>query len=1254
MKSAKLAVLALLAASLTAGGLPAQGLNELPQSAATDAPGPGARSTVPSPVPAEEPEADPATPAQGTQKPKQNAPTETEPAAEPVPTATVPATDPAVPAPDSETKSTDDEDQPQDGEGYDPVVGGGFPVPGPNTPLVTDPDGTVRSAVETDISAAHGHGLSAVSARQGGAASTTAAAARSGTIQVTLVFATLTDNRGGVDQQAAKNSITEANRYWRAASDQRLGMAIAETKTLNSTANSGQDYAAMMNTIRKDLRWYDTPNEALVVFVPAGDLRSGGYGGILGGGWTSGPTSGSVLMPRPSGFTNNVVTHELGHVLGLLHANSLKCNNGRSDIGVNSAGNWADGACTSREYGDTSDLMGYAQYNLPMISSYFWDSGTFGRGDEILNAGAPGQAKTYTLRPWAGSAAKRAVKFKDASGETYYLELRTPVGYDTGTAVGGNRGVKIVKADLANSWAVNSVIVSPNTRDFAGYTNANSTWQSGQTFTTHSGTTVRINSVNGDSASVTITGGAAARAAEPIEQARAANPALGSPTSEVTGGIRDNGAYRNFEGGAVLWSAATGAQASVNGPIRDTYRNTGFETGLLGYPTGPEKAVTGGRYQDFQNGAILWSASTGAQVSIDGSIRDTYRNTGYERGPLGFPTSGPINVRGGQYQNFTNGAILWSAASGAQVSLKGAIRTAYQKAGFEAGALGFPTGSETSVPGGSYQNFTNGAILWSAATGAQVTLNGAIRETYQRSGYETGPLGFPTGSETSVPGGKYQNFAHGAILWSAATGAQVTLNGDIRDAYRETGFETGPLGFPTSGEVSVPGGKYQDYKNGAILWTASGGAQISLSGAIRDAYRKSGFERGPLGFPTGGETNIPGGKYQNFQNGAILWSASGGAQVSPSGAIRNAYAKTGYETGPLGFPTSGEVTVAGGKYQNFSQGAILWSDSTGAQVSVKGAVRDAYAKTGFETGPLGFPTSGEVSIPGGKHQTFANGTILWTASTGAQVSADGPIRDAYRKSGSETGPLGFPTSGEVTVRGGKYQDFQNGAILWSAATGAQVSPKGVIRDAYSKTGYETGVLGFPISAEITVAGGGKYQNFSKGSIHWTASAGALVSTDGPIRDAYRKSGSESGPLGFPTGSEKVIPGGKYQNYKNGAILWSAATGAQVSLTGPIRDAYQKTGFETGGLGFPTSGEVTIPGGKYQNYRNGAILWSSATGAQVSQNGPIRDAYRGQGFESGRLGFPTTGEYAVGKTKVQDFRGGKIVLGTDGKALIQYK
>ncbi len=619
LKSAKLAVLALLAASLTAGGLPATTSPLVPDPAGTAVGDGGGASMLPS-----EAGAVPSGDAGATAEPSTGpvSPGPEAPAAAPVPEA-LPE---AVPEETAAAAAV-----PEGGEadpGYSPVVGGGFPVPGPDTPLVTDPDGTVRSAVETDISAMHDHGAQTFSTRNGGA-STAGAAARSATLRVTLVYATLTDNRNGVDQNAAINSITKANEYWRAMSNGRLGMSIVDSGHLTSTANSRMDYAEMMNTIKRDLRWYDTADEALVVFVPANDLNSGGYGGILGGGWTSGPTSGSVLMPRPSGFTNNVVTHELGHVLGLLHANSLKCNNGRSDVWPGSNGNWGDAACTSREYGDTSDLMGYAQYNLPVINSYFWDAGGFGRGDEIVNAGTPSISYTYTLKAWAGSAPQRAVKFRDVSGETYYVELRLPVGWDGGTAVNGNRGVKIIKPDLANNWAVNSLLIAPNTRDFAGYTNANSTWQAGQTFTTHAGMKVKINWISSDSASVTI--GPAPSIPSPADLV-AIDPSGNLMHYPATG----SGSF----GGASLigtgWSGAVSAHnADWNGDgIQDIISQTrdGYLFVYYGYSMGgfSGPVTIGQGWQQFRISVGKWAPgdTLPGVVAVDNRGRTwSYRNT---------------------------------------------------------------------------------------------------------------------------------------------------------------------------------------------------------------------------------------------------------------------------------------------------------------------------------------------------------------------------------------------------------------------------------------------------------------------------------------------------------------------------------------------------------------------------------------------------------------------------------------------------
>ncbi|NJC23814.1 hypothetical protein BJ994_002890 [Arthrobacter pigmenti] len=320
---------------------------------------------------------------------------------------------------------------------------------------------------------------------------------RRGNIDVTLVTVDLADSGAQVPYDTAKRAVDHANGYWKSMSNGRITMSVG-SKVINhkSAARSTWSYSDIMNKVTAELRWSYSPYKALVVFIP-----SGLQGGILGYGWSSNGTSGRILMPQITNFTTNVMAHEFGHVLGLMHADSLECTNGASDTPVFGYG------CGIRAYGDTSDLMGLSRwFDTPAISSSFWDYGGFGRGDEILNAGIAAGRKTYTLRPWAGTAANRAVKFTDPrSRETYYLELRTPVGFDTNLAVGGNRGVKIVQNGGATS--ASSIALMPSTRPYPGYYASNTAWQAGQVFTTHAGTTVTINSVANDRAVVTIDAG---------------------------------------------------------------------------------------------------------------------------------------------------------------------------------------------------------------------------------------------------------------------------------------------------------------------------------------------------------------------------------------------------------------------------------------------------------------------------------------------------------------------------------------------------------------------------------------------------------------------------------------------------------------------------------------------------------------------------------------------------------------------------
>ena len=307
----------------------------------------------------------------------------------------------------------------------------------------------------------------------------------------------LTDVKADIPMDSAISAVDATSAYWQNMSSGRLSMSVASTETVNSrSASSGQRYSDMMNTITSELGWVPSSYTALVVFVSTPTLSDGAYGA----GWSYNGTSGRVIMPLPASLTRSVLTHEFGHVLGLMHANSLECGSGAQDVATNSDGSFTDFSCGIREYGDTLDLMGASHASQPVISSTLWDFGGFGTGREIRDVGKAGSSNSYTLSAWAGTDEIGAVKFTDpVSGEVYYLELRLPVGYDGAYAVNGNRGVKIVQ-----QFGAGSLVLMPNSRRFAGYYSQNHSWQAGQAFTTHAGTTVSIDWISDSAAGVTI------------------------------------------------------------------------------------------------------------------------------------------------------------------------------------------------------------------------------------------------------------------------------------------------------------------------------------------------------------------------------------------------------------------------------------------------------------------------------------------------------------------------------------------------------------------------------------------------------------------------------------------------------------------------------------------------------------------------------------------------------------------------------
>lgn len=131
------------------------------------------------------------------------------------------------------------------------------------------------------------------------------------------------------------------------------------------------------------------------------------------------------------------------------------------------------------------------------------------------------------------------------------------------------------------------------------------------------------------------------------------------------------------------------------------------------------------------------------------------------------------------------------------------------------------TTSMPSMPMGHMEEeHTAGAVEETkiATQGGDIAVAGEILEKYTATGGPTGPLGAPLEAlETAPNDGKYQDFTGGTIFWSKDTGSHIVW-GEIRKAWEDNGGANGKLGYPTSDEQDIAGGKESDFSGGTITW----------------------------------------------------------------------------------------------------------------------------------------------------------------------------------------------------------------------------------------------------------------------------------------------------------------------------------------------------------------------------------------------------------------------------------------------------
>ena len=247
---------------------------------------------------------------------------------------------------------------------------------------------------------------------------------------------------------------------------------------------------------------------------------------------SQGEMPGRITWIREAKPYLGVLVHELGHNLGLDHANSLICT--QSARRVPQAGQ-----CHTEEYGDMWDAMGISsqQYSVPVLRRLGW-------AGRIASAT---KSDTWTLRDAAHSGSGFQALRVPSGGSTYWLEYRTDphaLAKSPGSfAVTGVPGLQIRLDTGARSMRI--LDAAPGNPDphltYPDPDLVSPALPEGSSFTTPQKVRITLESQTDSSATVRITRGVAARAPDaPTIASAVSSPASGEIALTVQPG-NDNG-----------------------------------------------------------------------------------------------------------------------------------------------------------------------------------------------------------------------------------------------------------------------------------------------------------------------------------------------------------------------------------------------------------------------------------------------------------------------------------------------------------------------------------------------------------------------------------------------------------------------------------------------------------------------------------------------------------------------------------------
>ncbi|MCK2094400.1 NEW3 domain-containing protein [Thauera aromatica] len=314
-------------------------------------------------------------------------------------------------------------------------------------------------------------------------------------------------------------------------------------------------------------------------------------------------------------FDQKTVAHELGHNLGLGHAQSLHCD--QSPIGT---------TCRGYEYGDIEDTMGNGRGHFSAFGKerLGWLSGA--GVPPITTVEASG---SYVLEPFstAGAGGAKALKVLRGTNpvngeqEYYYLEFRQPQGFDSVLGGVGNLTTGVTVRSANASWGAYLLDMTPNSNTIAtAYDLMDGALAAGSRFTDDSaGVSIAVTWADANGAGVDVTFGQ-----DSTCKRTAPAVLLSGPTQAVAGGtaLSYTVAVSNNDSAACTstgFSLARAVPAGWSGTLAaNTLTIAPGSAASTTLTVASPASASAGTYN------VSASATHGVSTSLNGSASSTY------------------------------------------------------------------------------------------------------------------------------------------------------------------------------------------------------------------------------------------------------------------------------------------------------------------------------------------------------------------------------------------------------------------------------------------------------------------------------------------------------------------------------------------------------------------------------------------------------------------------------------------------------